>query len=104
MDNQEKVDLIVVIAQYKDEKKVLKAVKDSGAPAATYFYGRGTGGRQRLGFLGHLIQDEKVVLMTAVPAEKSAAIMKFIVDSVGLDKPGRGFACSLKLEQVSGFI
>lgn len=95
--------LIVLVAQYKDEKKVLKAVLDSGAPAATYFYGRGTGVRQRLGFLASLIQEEKVVLMTAVQADKASSILKSIVEKSGLDKPGKGFACVLKLDQVFGF-
>ena len=99
----EDIDLIIIISQFKDEKKILKAVSESGAPAATYFYGRGTGMRQRLGFLGHLIQEEKVILMTAVPASKTSSIMKFIVEKTGLDKPGKGFACALKLTQVYGY-
>lgn len=104
MTNQEQLDLIIIIAQYKDEKKVLKAVLKAGAPAATYFYGRGTGVRQRLGFLGHFIQEEKVILMTAVPASKSAGVIKSINESAGLDKPGKGFACVLKLDQVLGYV
>lgn len=96
--------MIVVVAQYKDEKKVLSAINKSGAPGVTYFYGRGTGVRQKLGFLGQLIQNEKVIFMTAVPSAKSTEILNVINAAAGLDKPGQGFACVLKLDQVFGYL
>lgn len=104
MSDKEDLVLVVIIAQFSDEKKVLDAILKSGAAGVTYFYGRGTGVRQRLGFLGKLIQNEKVVFMTAVPASKSAAVMQSANEAAGLDQPGRGFACVLKLDQVFGYL
>jgi nitrogen regulatory protein PII len=92
------------VAQYKNEKKVLDAILKSGATGVTYFYGRGTGVRQRLGLLGKFIQNEKVVFLTAVPSDKSEDIMSLINHSAGLDKPGQGFGCVLRLDQVFGYL
>lgn len=39
----------------KLEDEVIQAAVDAGAPGATYFYGRGTGVRQKLGLLGRFI-------------------------------------------------
>jgi nitrogen regulatory protein PII len=96
--------LIVVVAQFKDEKKVLNAICEAGASGITYFYGRGTGVRQKLGFLGNLIQKEKVIFLTAVPSSKSTSTIESINKNADLDKPGKGFACVLKLDQVFGLL
>ena len=82
----------------------MHAINKSGAPGVTYFYWRGTGVRQKLGFLGQLIQNEKVIFMSAVPADKSSEIMAAINNAAGLDQPGQGFACVLKLDQVFGYL
>lgn len=104
MSKAENLVLIVIVAQFRDEKKTVKAALDAGASGITYFYGRGTGVRQRLGFLGNLIQKEKVVLLTAVPADKADGIMASVNKAVSLNKPGKGFACVLKMEQVFGYL
>lgn len=102
--SDEALVLLVIVAQFKDEKLVKKTILEAGATGVTYFYGRGAGVRQRLGFLGNLIQKEKVIFLTAVPQAKSKDIMGYINKHAELDKPGRGFSCVLKLDQVFGLI
>ena len=85
------------------EKKVLDAALKAGVPGITYFYGRGTGVRQRLGFLGRLIEAEKLILLTAVTPDKTDAVVKAVTEVASLDKPGNGFICVQKVEQVVGF-
>ena len=104
MANADNLNLVTVIVQHKDERKVLDAALKAGAPGATYFYGRGTGVRQRLGFLGGLIQPEKVVVMLAVPPDKTAAVVKAVTEVAELDKPGNGFLCVQKVEHVVGLV
>ncbi|HAZ08428.1 MAG TPA: transcriptional regulator [Elusimicrobia bacterium] len=99
----ENLDLVTIIIQHKDEKKVLDAILQAGAPGATYYYGRGTGVRQRLGFIGRLIEAEKLVILTAVPTEKTQAVVKAASDAARLEQPGNGFLCVQKASQVIGY-
>lgn len=103
MADQGNLDLVTIIVQYKDEKKTIDAVLKAGAPGITYYYGRGTGVRQRLGLLGRLIEAEKVVILTAVPPEKTAAVVKAATEAASLDRPGKGFLCVQRVGQVVGY-
>ncbi len=100
----EELVLVVVVAQFHQEKKVLDALLKAGAGGATYFHGRGTGVRQRLGFLGNFIQSEKVIVMAALPASRAPAVLAAATEAASLEKPGNGFACVLKLEQAIGLL
>ncbi len=102
MATADELDLVTVIVQHKDEKKTLDAALAAGAPGATYFYGRGTGVRQKLGFLGNFIDAEKVVMLMAVPPDRTEAVVKAVTAAAALDKPGNGFACVLKVSRVVG--
>lgn len=94
--------LVTVIVQHRDEKKVLDAALAAGAPGATYFYGRGTGVRQRLGLLGWLVEAEKVIVLMAVPPDKLDAVVKAVSSAAQLDKPGNGLLCVHTVHQVIG--
>lgn len=94
--------LVTVIVQHKDEQKVLDAALAAGAPGATYFYGRGTGVRQKLGLFGWLIEAEKVIMLMAVPPEKLDAVVKAVSQAAELDKPGKGLLCVHTVHQVVG--
>jgi len=97
------LDLVTIVVQYKDESRVIDAILAAGAPGATYYYGRGTGVRQRLGFIGRLIEAEKVVILTAVPQDKTQAVVKAATAAAKLDLPGSGFLCVSPVTQVVGF-
>lgn len=100
---EENLQLITVIVQHKAETKVIDAMLEAGAPGLTYYYGRGTGVRQRLGWMGNLIQAEKVLIMAAVPPEKTKAIVEAAKKAGELDKPGKGFLIVQKAEYAIGF-
>ena len=102
MPGQDGLKLVTVIVQFKDEQKVLDALLKAGAPGATFYYGRGTGVRQKLGFFGKFIEAEKVLIVTAVPAAKAEAVVKAATESADLQKPGNGFLWVQTLEQTVG--
>ena len=102
MGSGENLDLVTIVIQHKDEAKVIDAILKAGAPGATYFYGRGTGVRQRMGLLGRLIEAEKIVVLTAVPPEKTPAVVKAATEAANLDQPGNGFLCVQKASLVVG--
>ena len=56
------LSLITCIVQRGRAEKVVDAALKAGAPGATYYYGRGTGVRQKLGVLSKLIVPEKDLL------------------------------------------
>lgn len=98
------LDLITVVAQHKDEQKLLDAAIAAGAPGATYFYGRGTGVRQKLGFWGNFIEAEKVIILLGVPPAQTDAVVKAVTQAADLDKAGNGFVCVQKIQQLVGSI
>jgi nitrogen regulatory protein PII len=102
MAEQAQLQLITAIIQHKDEKKVLDAVKKAGAPGVTYFYGRGTGIRERLGLLGVLIESEKVILMMSVPAKKTKDVVQAIKQAARLETPGQGYLFVQNVELAVG--
>jgi nitrogen regulatory protein PII len=97
-------DLITIIVQQKHEEKTLVAALKAGAPGETYFYGRGTGVRQRLGFIGSLIEKEKVVILTVVPTSKTDGVVAAVSKVAELDKPGNGFLCVQRVNRVIGLL
>ena len=103
MTTTENLDLVTIVIQQKDQDKVINAILKAGAPGATYYYGRGTGVRQRLGLLGRLIEAEKLVILTALPPEKTAAVVAAATKAAGLDQPGKGFLCVQRASQVVGY-
>lgn len=99
---KEPYDLITIVVQHRYEDKALDAALKAGAPGETYFYGRGTGVRQKLGFLGNLIEKEKVVILTVVPASKTEGIIEAISKAADFHKPGSGFLCVQRVDRVVG--
>jgi nitrogen regulatory protein P-II 1 len=103
MGTAENLDLVTIVIQHKDEARVIDAILKAGAPGATYYYGRGTGVRQRLGFLGRLIESEKLVILTALSPDKTQGVVKAATDAAKLEEPGNWFLCVQKAAQVVGF-
>lgn len=98
------LDVVTIVVQFKDEKKVMDAILKAGAPGATYYYGRGTGVRERLGFFGSFIEAEKVVILTAVPIDKTAAVVAAARSAASLDTAGNGFLYVYRAQQAIGLI
>ena len=96
--------LITCIVERDKAKGVVDAVLQAGAQAATTFYARGRGVREKLGMLGMLIQPEKEIILVVTTAEQKQAIFDSLVSAAELDKPGKGFAFVQPVEQAVGFL
>lgn len=96
--------VITCIIQRGKGDRVVKSAIEAGAQGATVFYARGTGVRQKLGFMGALISPEKEVVIVVAPAEKADGIFDAMVRAGGLDKPGHGFAFVYAAEKSMGFV
>jgi nitrogen regulatory protein PII len=100
----EKIDAIFCVVQRGKADEVVKAGLDAGAQGATVFYARGTGVRQKLGFLGNLIQPEKEVIFIVTRSENSERVFNAMAAAGKLDKPGNGFIFAQKVERAMGFL
>ncbi|MBI3300094.1 MAG: P-II family nitrogen regulator [Elusimicrobia bacterium] len=96
--------LITIVAQRKDEELVIGCMRDAGATGVTFHPASGTGVRQKFERVGRLIQIEKTVLLTTVPAETAPKIVKAVKDALGLDRPGNGFICVQRVEEAVGLL
>lgn len=85
------LQLIVCIVQRGKADEVVKAALKTGAPAATIYFARGTGIRERLGLLRIAISPEKEVIEIVVSNGKADAVFDAMAEAGKLDVPGMGF-------------
>jgi nitrogen regulatory protein P-II 1 len=98
------LNLITCIVQRGRAEKVVDAALKAGAPGATYFYGRGTGVRQKLGVLSKLIVPEKEIIQIVTKASQTDQVFEAIIKAGKLDKKGQGFAYIHKIDRAIGFL
>src|SRR5210317_956907 len=98
------LNLITCIVQRGRAKKVVDAALLAGAPGATYYYGRGTGVRQKLGVLSKLIVPEKEIIQIVIKENMADKVFDAIVKAGKLDKKGQGFAYIHKIDRAIGFL
>ena len=96
--------LITCIVQRGKAEKVIDAALLAGAPGATYYYGRGTGVRQKLGVLSKLIVPEKEIIQIVIKENMADKVFDAIVKAGKLDKKGQGFAYIHKIDRAIGFL
>ena len=82
----------------------MDAALKAGAPGATYYYGRGTGVRQKLGVLSKLIVPEKEIILIVTEENQTDAVFEAIVKAAKLDIKGQGFAYIHKIDRAIGFL
>jgi nitrogen regulatory protein PII len=85
------VQLITCVVQRGKGEAVAKAAMKAGAPAATVYFARGTGIRERLGLLRIAISPEKEVIDIVISDDKANAVFDAMVSEGKLDTPGMGF-------------
>lgn len=95
--------LIKLVVQRSNGGKAIDAALASGATGVTYYYGSGTGVRQRLGFWGRLIESEKMIIEIVCEQEKATSILKALDEKCQINKPGVGFAYVCPVEAVAGY-
>ena len=98
------LNLITCIVQRGRAKKVVDAALKAGAPGATYYYGRGTGVRQKLGVLSRLIVPEKEIILIVAMEGQTDTVFDAIIKAGKLDKKGQGFAYIHKIDRAIGFL
>ena len=98
------LNLITCIVQRGRAEKVVDAALKAVAPVATYFYGRGTGVRQKLGVLSKLIVPEKEIIQIVTKATQTDTVFEAIIKAGKLDKKGQGFAYIHKIDRAVGFL
>jgi nitrogen regulatory protein PII len=91
-----------IVERGKADKIVDEAIK-AGATAATMFYARGRGVKEKLGFLGKFIMPEKEVILIATKAEQTQNVFDVVAKAAQLDIPGKGFAYVQPIERTAGF-
>jgi len=97
-----KYDLIITIVNKGYSHLVLKASKEAGAEGGTTLMGRGAGIHETKTILGIPIEPEKEIVLTAIPQERTDHVLNTIVQSAGLNKPGKGVAFVVELKKVAG--
>ncbi len=95
--------IIAIVQRGKADGPVGAAIK-AGAPAATVFFGRGQGMRERLGLLGLAIQPEKEVIFIIVEEWLVDQVMSAMARAGNLDKPGVGFVFVVPVDRAMGFV
>jgi nitrogen regulatory protein PII len=96
--------LITCIVEKGRAEVVADAALRAGAHGVTIYAARGRGVRERLVFLGYLIDPEKEVVFTVTKKTQARAIFDTIVKSARLDEPGKGFAFTQPVDRVAGFL
>jgi nitrogen regulatory protein PII len=86
------LQLITCVVERGRADDVVKAAMKAGAPAATIYFARGSGIRERLTLLLKItISPEKEVIDIVAAAGKADAIFEAMVEAGQMDLPGRGF-------------
>jgi len=96
--------LITCIVERGKANKVIDVALAAGAQAATFFYGRGRGIREKLGVMGRFILPEKEVVLIVTKEEQTQYIFDSIVQTAELNIEGKGFAYIQPVTRAVGFI
>lgn len=95
--------LITCIVERGQAEKTIDAAIAAGAQAATVFYARGRGLREKLGIVGKFIMPEKEVVFIVTKEEQNKAVFDAAVSAAQLNVAGKGFAYIQPVEQTVGF-
>lgn len=104
MTDQTKMNLITAVVRRSRADATLQAALDAGAPGITYFWARGTGVKENLGYAGSLIESEKQVLWCVTSEETTDRVLGAIAEAANLELPGEGFAYVQPVSRSIGFL
>ncbi|EHQ89778.1 P-II family nitrogen regulator [Desulfosporosinus youngiae] len=91
--------LIVSIVNRGKAEKIVDVTHRAGAEGGTVLSGHGTAVRLLLGIS---IEPEKEIVLTLVEKDKVQTVLDAIVKEVDLNKPNKGIAFVVSLDQVVG--
>ncbi|MFD1039263.1 P-II family nitrogen regulator [Virgibacillus byunsanensis] len=95
-------DLIVTIVNKGDSDDVIDASKKAGAEGGTVLSGRGTGIHEQAKLFNILIEPEKEVVLTLISKDRTKEVLNSIEEDAELNKPGKGIAFVLDVDQTVG--
>lgn len=98
------LNLITCIVEKGKADNIVDAALKAGAQAATVFFARGRGIREKLGTAGKLIQAEKEVILIVTKKNQTTEIFNTIISIGNIKDPGKGFAYIQPVENAVGFI
>jgi nitrogen regulatory protein PII len=96
--------LITCVVERGRAEHVADVALGAGAQGVTIYAARGRGVRERLMFLGHLIDPEKEVVLTVCRNDQGKRIFDAIVEAARIDQPGKGFVFVQDVARVAGFL
>lgn len=102
MSDNDRFQLIVTIVPQGFASTVVEAAKAAGARGGTILRGRGSGVHEVGRFFGVPIEPEKEIVLVLIGRERTATVMKAVVDAGRLDAPGTGIAFVLDVPMVAG--
>lgn len=103
-DNEGSMNLITAVVRRSRADATLQAALNAGAPGITYFWARGTGVKENLGYAGSLIESEKQVLWCVTDQAATEKVLGAIAEAANLSLPGEGFAYVQPVTHAVGFI
>lgn len=96
--------LITAIVQRGKADAPVRAAIRAGAQAATVYFARGQGVRERLGLVGLAIQPEKEVILIVIEEWLVDRVLAAMVKAGNLDQPGIGFVFVSPVERAVGML
>jgi len=103
-DGSKALKMVMAIVQRGKADDIVSMAIKSGAPAATVFFARGRGIRERLGLLGLAIQPEKEVIIIVVEEWLVDDVVAGMVKAGNLDQPGIGCVFVMPVERALGML
>lgn len=96
--------LLIVIVNKNDAKKVVKIANDAGAKGGTILRGKGASVFEKKGFLGLNIEPEKDIVMILSDSQTIKNIKAGVDQEFNLKKPNSGIAFVLNIDHVKGLV
>ncbi len=96
--------LIVTIVRKGWGEAILEATMAAGAHGGTIIPARGIGKNEQQRVFGIQIEPEKEIVLTLVPGEIKADILREAERAGELDAPGKGLAFVLRAQDVLGVV
>ncbi|MDD2440355.1 MAG: P-II family nitrogen regulator [Methanosarcinaceae archaeon] len=93
---------IVAIVERGKADKIVEDAKKAGAKGATILYGRGTGENEVQKFLTIQIESSKEVILILSEKKKYKPILRAVIESGKLEKPGTGIVFTLPIFNLVG--
>ncbi|MFA5628710.1 MAG: hypothetical protein WC958_00375 [Dehalococcoidales bacterium] len=94
--------LIITVLKKGLGDDAVDASMRAGAEGATVMYGRGVGVHEKKKIMGIALEPEKEIVFSVVDSEKVCCVMKEIIASTDLEKPGVGISFSVSIDKVCG--